>query len=126
MQPQLTAFKEDDAFRVQVAAVVAQQAAITEDEIRLDQRQAESQEEQVRLLAQIEDLIDLLEFAESEVAQRNADLQLREMDARQLGGICVDLLRGLVSTDKPLRQLRTVLQRMTNQLPATTLRARAA
>ena len=119
MEPQLTS-PEHEAFRIQVAAVVAQQAAVTEEEIRLH-----------AILGQIESMVERLKVAEGHLNRREAILREREVLLnRTYEGLAQKLTRlvehrqtllevaqNLIEED-PLTQLRASLDRPTLRLHA--------
>jgi chromosome segregation ATPase len=132
---------ERAAFRIQVAAVVAQQAALTEQEIELG-------EVHDLILDRVDELLDELHRAEQRLDRRETQLREREIYLADLGRECADtvsVLRerladlgdkrqllllvadGLDGAETQIEQLQTALARMSRLLePTPTLRAFAA
>jgi hypothetical protein len=84
-----------DALRVQVAAVVAQQAAVTEDEIRLGEARAQFLSEQRSLVADVEALILHLLAQEEHLEHRRAEIGSREKFIARLESASTRLVREL-------------------------------
>ena len=132
---------EQAAFRIQVAAVVAQQAALTEQEIELG-------EVHDLILHRVDELLGDLRRAEQRLTTRETRLRDREIHLADLSRECadtVDVLRermsdlgdkrrlleivavGLAGAESQIEHLQTALARMSRLLePVPTLRAFAA
>jgi hypothetical protein len=132
---------ERAAFRIQVAAVVAQQAALTEQEIELG-------EVHELLLGRVDELLGDVRRAEQRLVGREVRLRERELHLADLTRECadsVDALRermldlddkrrllqivadGLAGAESQIERLQTALARMSRLLePPPTLRAFAA
>jgi len=88
-------FETHDALRVQVAAVVAQQAALTEHEIRLNEIRGQFLNEQRSLVADVEALILHLLAQEEHLERRGNDIRARETFIARLENASIRLVREL-------------------------------
>ncbi len=93
-----------DALRVQVAAVVAQQAAVTEQEIRLGEVHDQFLCEQRSLVTDVETLILHLLAHEEHLERRQADVRSRETFVARLESACTRLVRELDIVQHSLAQ----------------------
>jgi hypothetical protein len=84
-----------DALRVQVAAIVAQQAAVTEHEIRLGEARDQFFSEQRSLVADVESLLVLLLAQEEHLERRHAEAGTREAFIARLESASSRLIREL-------------------------------
>lgn len=91
-----------DSLRVQVAAVAAQHAAVTEQEIRLEGAREQFVSEQRSLLANVETLILHLLAREEHFDRRQSDLRSRENFVSRLENACARLARELELTERTL------------------------
>lgn len=142
--------ESSDAFRAQVAAVVAQQAAVTELEIRLAEREDAWQGEREAILAHVEDMLDRLDDRARHLDHREASRDEERAKLEQLGQtiawlrtqtqtqademarsrqLVADAARALAAAEGHHTQLQKALERvdcyLTAQAPALRL-ARAA
>ena len=105
-----------DALRVQVAAVVAQQAALTEQEIRLGEVRDQFLAEHRSLVTDVETLILHLLAHEEHLERRQADVRSRETFVARLESACTRLVR----------ELDVVQHSLSREATATMPRIRAA
>ena len=82
-----------DALRIQVAAVVAQQAAVTEQEIRFGEVRDQFLSEQRALVSDVESLLLHLLVEEERLEVRQADVRTREAFVARLESACSRLVR---------------------------------
>ena len=84
-----------DALRVQVAAIVAQQAEVTAQEIRLDDARAHFVAEQRGLIADVESLLLHILTQEEHLERVQTDVRSRETFVARLENACSRLVREL-------------------------------
>lgn len=95
---------KNDAFRVQVAAVVAQQAAVTEQEIRFGQARDQFIAQQRLLLADVESLLLHLLAEEDRLERREVDVRSRESFLARLESASNRLVREIDIVQRSLQQ----------------------
>ena len=105
-----------DALRVQVAAVVAQQAAVTEHEIRLGEVRNQFLAEQRSLIADVEALILHLLAHEERLECRSVDIRTREAFIARLES----------ASQRLVRELELVQEMLAHEASNTMPRLRAA
>jgi chromosome segregation ATPase len=86
--------RELDALRIQAAAVAAQQAALTEEETRFEQRRAALDQQEKQLAAHLEEKRRQLLQLQDQVRKARAELhQQKKVHEQRLGAVASDLAR---------------------------------
>ena len=107
----MDAMSPRDVLRVQVAAVAAQHAAVTEQEIRMDDAREQFLSEQRVLLANVETLILHLLAREEHFERKQTDLCSREKFVNRLENACARLARELELAERTLSSEPSTVRR---------------